>query len=433
MKRKVILACIDGLGPDYLSHHQVSTPNIKKIARNGVYVKRMTSIFPSLTWAIHTSVITGCLPRKHGILGNSVLDRKNLKIRHYFEPAAGLKEELVRMPAVYDVLSQNGYKISAICWPLTQGAQNIHYNIPEFYDQNEFEKYASKEFWNELNGEGIPVGNYAKWSIDHSCAPLQDWMSNRVLQSVLSKGDADFILAHYLLVDSYQHDFGVASPEVFWAIEYIDNLIGETIKLLEKTSGIDNTDIILFSDHGHKDVVHHLNANNILSDYGLLDPGHPSRSKYQAVSNGGCVFIYRLCDNLSLDKYVCNIFNKMSGVRNVFNRSNFESIGLPAALEDARGYLPDIIVELFPGFCAVNEADNQDVLRISHYKTMHGYGIDEPAMDGFMIAAGPSFRNGQEIDRAKLLDIAPTIASIYKMPFSGLDGRELTELLKDAR
>lgn len=430
MSKKTILICLDGLGADYLDNEQLRIPNLKKIARNGIKVKRMTSVFPSLTWAIHTSVITGCFPRKHGVLGNSVLDRLNLTIRNYFESAAGLKEELVRTRTLYDGLHSYGYKIAAICWPLTQGAQNIQYNIPEFFDQHDFEEYSSKDFWNALKDQGIPVENYAKWSVNHAYAPMQDWMTKQILHSALSKGDADFILVHYLLIDSFQHDFGIATPEVFWAIEYIDTLLGETIRLLEKTGGMENTNIILFSDHGHKAITHYLNVNKVLVEHELYDAENIATSKYQAVSNGGCVFIYRLYNNISLDKTVIRIFKDIPGIKGVYTRDEFESLGLPAVFDEKRGYLPDIIVELFPGYCAVDEMDSKEVLKLSQYKTMHGYGIDEPAMDGFMTAAGPNFKNGLETDRARLLDIASTIANIYQIPFPGCDGRPLTELLK---
>lgn len=45
----------------------LSLPNLGRLADKGVFCDRMQTIYPSLTYPVHTSLLTGCYPDKHGI------------------------------------------------------------------------------------------------------------------------------------------------------------------------------------------------------------------------------------------------------------------------------------------------------------------------------------------------------------------------------
>ncbi len=63
---KVFLWIIDGCNiPAFLKAAERST-NLKKLIEGG-YLARSATIFPSITPAAHSSLITGCFPRQHGI------------------------------------------------------------------------------------------------------------------------------------------------------------------------------------------------------------------------------------------------------------------------------------------------------------------------------------------------------------------------------
>ena len=48
----------------------LSMPNLGALADRGVFCQNVQTIYPSLTYPIHTSIITGCYPDKHGIPHN---------------------------------------------------------------------------------------------------------------------------------------------------------------------------------------------------------------------------------------------------------------------------------------------------------------------------------------------------------------------------
>ena len=72
MDRKIVIICVDGMGPDCLECAE--TPNIDRMAREGVYVVG-ECVIPSVTNVNNVSIITGCPPRVHGITANYWIDR----------------------------------------------------------------------------------------------------------------------------------------------------------------------------------------------------------------------------------------------------------------------------------------------------------------------------------------------------------------------
>lgn len=67
MNRKILIICVDGMGPDYLE--AAPTPNIDRMAKEGASVQGR-SVIPSVTNVNNVSIITGTAPKAHGITGN---------------------------------------------------------------------------------------------------------------------------------------------------------------------------------------------------------------------------------------------------------------------------------------------------------------------------------------------------------------------------
>ena len=59
----------------------------------------------------------------------------------------------------------------------------------------------------------------------------------------------------------------------------------------------------------------------------------------------------------------------------------------------------------------------------------HGHAPERGPQPVFM-AHGPDFKEGAKLDRAKLVDVAPTLAAVLGQTLADADGRVMTELLK---
>ena len=77
-KPYVILVSLDGFRWDYPKYFE--TPNLDKMAKNGVKAKSMQPSYPTKTFPNHYSIATGLYPDHHGIVNNNFYDPTSQKI-----------------------------------------------------------------------------------------------------------------------------------------------------------------------------------------------------------------------------------------------------------------------------------------------------------------------------------------------------------------
>jgi predicted AlkP superfamily pyrophosphatase or phosphodiesterase len=373
MKKNVMLICIDGMAAYNLDNPRLNMPNLKGLIEDGIKADGMRVAYPSVTWAMNTSMITGTYPKKHGVLGNWVVDRVEKKIKEPFGDRDFNKEDIVQVPTLYDIAHQNGWKTASICWPLTRGAKHIDFNIPEFYDQELFEEYCTPELWSELKEKGLPIDQYGAWSKDHARGNMQDWLSTEIAKHLIETHKPNLLMIHYLLADSLQHDYGVGSAEALWSMNYIDERIGELIKTLKKEGLFEQTDIFVVSDHGFAEIEFAICPNILFEQNGWFDKSNPENSKVIDVSNGGAGYISILDkdENNMLLKQVKEKLLATEGVEAVFESEEFAALGLPAA--DEHRHQADLIIEAKDGYFVDFISEGDQVVGKSKRKGMHGY------------------------------------------------------------
>ena len=399
---KLMLILISFDGVHYNDLKLTDLPNVQKIIKNGLFVKRLETVFPSVTWNIHTSVVTGQKPEKHRIYGNSVFNRDTNEGGNYSKMSLGPKEELVKVPTFYDKMALDGKKIAAVCWPLTQGAKNIDMNLPEFYTQEEFDNYSTKEFFDELKEKGFNVDRYGEWSEKHSLGPLQDSLTAEIIEYIIKNKKADVILGHFLLYDSFQHDFGVGSPEALWALRYIDSLIGRIMDTAEAEK-IENLNFMVFSDHGHSNIKYPFDFYKVLSDEGC------ETECFKTANNGGSVLVYALenCKSDIIEK-AKDILKNHGAVDKIIDESNMNEVGWS---------VPDYYDKLFPSFIVALKEDwcgAGDDGKLS-MKSMHGYlPSTVERMNGFMASCGTHFEKGSNVDNMEITKIYDIAMDIYE-------------------
>ena len=71
------------LSADALVHEDMeelsAMPNFRKYLAGGAAIKRVKSIYPTITYPCHTTMATGCFPDRHGIPGNLKSPRQYLR------------------------------------------------------------------------------------------------------------------------------------------------------------------------------------------------------------------------------------------------------------------------------------------------------------------------------------------------------------------
>ncbi len=419
----LIVISIDGLRARDVTDPRIRIPHIRALIERGGSADRLKTIFPSVTWAVHTSVVTGCLPAKTGIYGNSVYDRVAGRRLPGFDPDGLLFDRDQRENNLFDAFRRQGADIAAVCWPLTQGAGSIRFNIPEFYSQENFERFANPELWQELTDLGFPVHRYGDWSAAHALNGMQDALTRDIAVHLIKTQAPQATFLHFLLVDSLQHDYGVDSPEAIWAIEYVDSLVGDTI------AGLDGTNVILFSDHGHAPTTGAFHVDHWLERNGF--GGAPGTGPFVATGNGGAGFIYALGASESDTRRLAAQLQDLPWTKALWLRDQFDQIGFPIADRSPQGFLPDLVFELEEDHFIMTGDGAGIVVGPSQLRSMHGYSPDLASMDGFLACAGPDFNRGTRLKTASILDIAPTIDRIYGLGIDGMDGTGLAQFLRN--
>lgn len=436
INKHLIMISIDGLAAYYLQDPRVKMPHLRKMISQGVVAERMESIFPTATWAIHTSLVTGAYPHTHGVLGNWVVDRRTRSVGEFFGDRMYNKEDVVAVETLYDIAKKNGWSTASICWPVTRGAVSIDYNIPEFYEQELFEAHCTASLWNELQQAGIPVGMYGPWSKDHARGHMQDALTTEIAKHLIQHHQPNLLMIHYLLPDSYQHDHGTRSDEVYWSLAYIDQQIGEVIQSIAEAGLEQSTDIVVTSDHGFLDTIKTFYPNSLFRQQGWLDPAQPKAAKVLAVSNGGAAFVYVLeedsAERMKLLDQVRHTLQGCEGVGEWFEADQFAKLHLPFASGKFDHYVPDFIFEAeLDCFIHFDPTADQIIEKLTKFKGMHGYLPEREEMQAIFVAAGPSIKSAEVLERINLIDVAPTLVQLMGDHLPAAEGRVLDIFRKE--
>lgn len=423
----LIMLSVDGLRAAAIDDPAMELPTLRGLITRGARARTLAPVFPSVTWPCHTSIVTGVSPARHGVLGNIVFDRAGGKPVEHFGDRT---DAPVRAPTLWDRLHAEGKRTAAICWPKTRGVAAVTDNIPEFYEQELFEQYASRPLWAELAQRRLPVHRYGPWSASHALGPMQDWLSLESALHVLEVRPPRFLLLHFLTLDSFQHDYGVDSPEARWALVQMDALLGRLLGALEESGRVDTTTLMVFGDHGfvNVDTTHHL--NQILREERLLEVdarGTVTRRLAWAAGNGGAAHIYVL-DGAppTTAERLHERFGALPGVASL-GPDRFQAMGLPApAPHSMQG---DLMLAADDGFFFTGHLTPEAAAAAPVLRATHGHAPDLPELGAALVMAGPGIREGARLDTVSMLDLGPTAARLLGVSLPGAEGAPLREAL----
>jgi len=107
----------------------LSLPNLGALADRGVFCQRVQTIYPSLTYPVHTTLLTGCYPDKHGIGHNEkFVPRLPPEKRPWHWDAEEIQAETLHQAAW-----RAGREVASILWPVSGHNRAIRYNFPEVH------------------------------------------------------------------------------------------------------------------------------------------------------------------------------------------------------------------------------------------------------------------------------------------------------------
>lgn len=431
--RKAIVISVDGLAAFYWNDPAARMPGLRALAERGVVARRMETVFPSTTWPSHVSLVTGVAPSRHGVVGNSILNRASGRPEDLSGDPVYDAADLVRATTVYDRAHAAGRATAAIDWPATRNSPSLHFNLPFFKDQRIFETQTSRAVWAELASLGYAMDRQGEWA-QLPKRFFKDAMVADVASHAWHRHSPDLLLVHFLCVDSLQHLHGPRSPEAYWAIEYVDGLIRRFLATVPADELTERTTLFVVSDHGFLPVAKEIRINVRLRQLGLLRldaDGRIVAAETRFVMNHGAGYLYALGggDRGRLLRDVAADLGSVEGVARVWTEAEYPALGLPTSAENAR--VGELLLEVVPGYCFVDDAAGDEVIAAPpRYRGTHGQGPAHPDNGAFFLAVGPGIARRATIGPMLSRDVAPTVAHVLGLTMESIDGRLLGEILR---
>lgn len=426
---RLVLISIDGLAHFYWTDPAARMPVLHGLAERGAVADGMATVFMSTTWPSHVSLVTGVGPRAHGVVSNHILNRATARPEDFTGDPVYDAADLVLAPTIYDRAHAAGLRTAAIDWPATRRAASLDFNLPFFKSQRVFEAHTAPAVWKELAALGYPVERQGEWA-ELPKRFLKDAMVADLAIDVLRRHAPDLLLVHFLCADSHQHLYGPRSPEAYWAIAYIDGLVGRLLAALGG-DGLDRASVVVVSDHGFLPVSREIRPNVRLRRRGVLRVGADgalAHAQARFVMNHGAGWLYALDgDPARLARDLRAELTSLEGVSAVWTPEEYGALGLPTPDDNPRA--GDLLVEAAPGFMLSDEMCGDEELGPPRHRGTHGQRPLHADNRALLVAAGRGVGRGVELGPITSRDVAPTLASLLGLGPAPTEGRVLTEVL----
>lgn len=356
-----ILVGIDGFRPDYLERG--ITPRLSALAAKGASGPMRPS-FPTKTFPNHFAIVTGKVPDRNGIVGNSMIDPRRPgemfsmgNARQALDPFWWSEAEPVWITA-----ERAGLRTATMFWPGSEvSIGGLRPSDWLRYDQN--------------------VSNPQR------VRTLTDWLRRPAAIRPA------FATIYFDAVDTQGHRFGPDSAEVNAAITEVDARIGDLVDAAEALGVPVNW--VIVADHGMRQV----DETRVIQLDTLID-----RASYIAVEAGPYAAIEPVTgtdDRVAAALLVPH--EHMTCTRKA---------DLPARLHyGTNPRVAAIICIAENGWTILSGTPSYSVRGGAH-----GYDNADPEMLALFIANGPAFAQGQQINVFDNVAVAALLRSVLGLP-----------------
>ena len=212
--RHVLLIGIDGLSPDGIEN--ASTPTIDSLMQVGAYSMEAKAVLPSSSNPNWASMIMGASPEEHGIMDN------DWRPKDIGERAFCGQEPGKMWPTIFRLVRERYDNANLAC----------------FHDWSTIGRLIEPGVLNMLadtRGEALTASTAADYLFDY---------------------EPELMFVHLDHVDHAGHSYQWGSDAYYRAVSKADRLINEILDGLRRKGKLEETMVILTSDHGGIDTSH---------------------------------------------------------------------------------------------------------------------------------------------------------------------------------
>ena len=391
---RLVLISLDAVArPD--ADRLLSLPVFSALRREGVFCQNFLTAYPTLTYPIHTSIITGCYPEKHGIAHNQPFQPDTRpEMRAWYWEAGD-----IRAKTLWRAAREKGLTCASILWPVSGRNGDLGHNFPEILPlpgENatlKMLRYATPVWvlWMELL--------YGKTRKSIKQPDLDDYAVLLAEKLLLSRRPPDVLTLHLVDCDAMRHQYGADSEEAFDAMRRLDARVDRVLRAARRAGRMEDTVFCVVSDHGQINVQKEIDLNAELQRAGV--------GRAQTCGMGAYIF----ADDLARAQAFLEQNRERLLISDIYDEAALRALhaapGVRLAVSAQRG-------------CAFSDGEGA-------HKGDHGFSLSEPEARALLFLCGGPFKRGVELDRADVVDIAPTLARALGLSLPDADGKCLNE------
>lgn len=353
-------------------------PALSDLRERGVYCDQVRTVYPTITYPIHASLITGCYPDRHGIGHNQPFQPDTPSdMRAWYWSLSD-----IRVKTLHQAAAEKGMDVASILWPVTGKARCIRRNFPEVLPLPgesavwKMLRYASP-LW--ILRMGMLYGRQRPFIRQPH---LDDYAALLCEKLYASRRPPDFLTVHLVDCDAMRHQYGAESEEAHAAMERLGKRVQRIVDAVKKAGLYGETLFCVVSDHGQVDAPRGV----------MLDRALQAACGARAQSLGMGAYIFG--EDLAAAKKALECNRQAWGIGRIYDDRALRALHGP---KDVR-----LAVDAMDGHCFINREK----------KTLgeHGFSLDRPQARTFLWLAGPGIKKGAVLREMELVDIAPTLA-----------------------
>jgi predicted AlkP superfamily pyrophosphatase or phosphodiesterase len=421
----VLMISVDGLKPEYVLEAQargLKIPYLRSLISNGTYAQGVIGVWPTVTYPSHTTLVTGVSPAEHGILANVEFDPEHHFAESWFWYAAQ-----IRTPTLWHAAHAAGWITASVGWPVTVGAADIDYLIPEYWrvtGPTENLNPSDRHLINALSRPDDLIekmrDSAGEYLMGNDITLKGDEIKTRFAIEILRKHKPRFMTLHLSSLDETEHASGPFSAEANQDLESIDAMLSQ---LSAAAHASDAASIVaVVSDHGFVSLTHRTNLFVAFLNAGLIRAAQDADTKTLKITSwraepwlaGGmaAVMLYDPSDQQAEQEagkvLAALASDPNNGIARVVSRAQIKQLG---GFPDA-AYL----VVLKPGYYAGGNLTGEIAGSMPGNHGGHGFSPEYPEMRAAFFISGMSIARHRDLGVVDMRQIAPTLAALLGVP-----------------
>jgi arylsulfatase A-like enzyme len=445
VKQHFLIVGLDGLRADMVTPEL--TPNLLRMARQGVMFQHHHAVFPSATRVNVTSLVTGVNSGTHGIVNNSMFEPgvspdKPVDLGKYdmVEAAdAYYQGALLGTPSLGEILAAHGETMVAISAGTTGSNRLMHHKVKTL---------GGIGFSVQGIAPSYPTGEAQAIVARFGAAPAAGtpdssrlaYVTDVCLEHLFPRYQPQVTILWFSDPDKTYHYCGIGSPASYQAIRAADAQMGRILDWLQQPEQRDRFTLMVLSDHGHVTVRQQVSVSTALSAIGVtVGNGYYSDQGVAVVpSYSGAIHVRHNAPHL---------------VRKIVAWMQ-EQPWCGAVFTQGKNAIEGIIPGTFARSLVLNDhprsGDIVYVMRTDEEPNAHGFagncyddsslpiggsthgGLSPYELHNVCAAYGPAFREGYaSAIPSGTIDVLPTLLHLLGYPIpSQVEGRILSEALR---